>query len=74
MGCHGSSTCEINFEDAEGYLIGTSGVITDAGPLFVSVYSDCVVISFLPSSPYDGGGGVCVVASVAARIRMRSWR
>jgi alkylation response protein AidB-like acyl-CoA dehydrogenase len=22
MGCHGSSTCEINFEDAEGYLIG----------------------------------------------------
>jgi alkylation response protein AidB-like acyl-CoA dehydrogenase len=23
MGCHGSSTCEINFEDAEGYLIGT---------------------------------------------------
>ena len=23
MGCHGSSTCEINFEDAEGVLIGT---------------------------------------------------
>jgi len=23
MGCHGSATCEINFEDAEGYLIGT---------------------------------------------------
>jgi alkylation response protein AidB-like acyl-CoA dehydrogenase len=23
MGCHGSSTCEINFEDAEGYLMGT---------------------------------------------------
>lgn len=23
MGCHGSSTCEINFEDAEGFLIGT---------------------------------------------------
>lgn len=23
MGCHGSSTCELNFEDAEGYLIGT---------------------------------------------------
>lgn len=23
MGCHGSSTCEINFENAEGYLIGT---------------------------------------------------
>lgn len=23
MGCHGSPTCEINFEDAEGYLIGT---------------------------------------------------
>jgi len=23
MGCHGSSTCEINFEDAEGTLIGT---------------------------------------------------
>merc|ERR1711871_677668 len=23
MGCHGSSTCEINFEEAEGYLIGT---------------------------------------------------
>jgi alkylation response protein AidB-like acyl-CoA dehydrogenase len=22
MGCHGSSTCEINFEDAEGYMIG----------------------------------------------------
>jgi alkylation response protein AidB-like acyl-CoA dehydrogenase len=22
MGCHGSSTCEINFEDAEGYLLG----------------------------------------------------
>ena len=22
MGCHGSSTCEINFENAEGYLIG----------------------------------------------------
>lgn len=24
MGCHGSSTCEINFEDAQGYLIGTA--------------------------------------------------
>jgi len=24
MGCHGSSTCEINFEGAEGYLIGTA--------------------------------------------------
>jgi len=24
MGCHGSSTCEINFEDAEGFLIGTA--------------------------------------------------
>jgi len=23
MGCHGSPTCELNFEDAEGYLIGT---------------------------------------------------
>lgn len=23
MGCHGSPTCEINFEEAEGYLIGT---------------------------------------------------
>jgi alkylation response protein AidB-like acyl-CoA dehydrogenase len=22
MGCHGSSTCEINFEDAEGYMLG----------------------------------------------------
>ena len=25
MGCHGSPTCEINFENAEGYLIGTPG-------------------------------------------------
>lgn len=24
MGCHGSSTCEINFEEAEGVLIGTA--------------------------------------------------
>jgi len=24
MGCHGSSTCEINFDEAEGYLIGTA--------------------------------------------------
>ena len=24
MGCHGSSTCEINFENAEGFLIGTA--------------------------------------------------
>lgn len=23
MGCHGSPTCEINFDNAEGYLIGT---------------------------------------------------
>eukprot|EP01134_Creolimax_fragrantissima_P007735 CFRG7735T1 len=23
MGCHGSSTCEINFEESEGFLIGT---------------------------------------------------
>ena len=23
MGCHGSPTCEINFDAAEGYLIGT---------------------------------------------------
>ncbi len=23
MGCHGSSTCEINFDEAEGYMIGT---------------------------------------------------
>ena len=23
MGCHGSPTCELNFDEAEGYLIGT---------------------------------------------------